>query len=211
MNDRGCFITFEGVDGTGKTTHIEKLAADLKSEGKDVVMLREPGGTQIGEQIRQILLKREHQAMADVSELLLFAAARAQLVREVIRPALEQGKHVLCDRFIDSTVAYQGYGRGLDIDLVQRVNNAAVGETRPDLTIWIDIEPEELAKRLGKRNTDNKSDRLDLESNDFRDRVRTGYVKISEEEPGRVVRVISKSDIRDTYEQIISCVRREIP
>ena len=211
MSKRGCFITFEGVDGTGKTTHVEKLAAELKSEGKKVVMLREPGGTQIGEQIRQILLKREHQAMADVSELFLFAAARAQLVREVIRPALERGEHVLCDRFIDSTVAYQGYGRGLDIDLVKKVNNAAVGETRPDLTIWIDIESGELAMRLGKRNTDNKSDRLDLESNEFRTRVRDGYAKIQEEEPDRVLRVLSMPDIEDTYEQIIDCVRREIP
>jgi len=211
MSKRGCFITFEGVDGTGKTTHVEKLAAELKSEGKKVVMLREPGGTQIGEQIRQILLKREHQAMADVSELFLFAAARAQLVREVIRPALERGEHVLCDRFIDSTVAYQGYGRGLDIDLVKKVNNAAVGETRPDLTIWIDIESGELAMRLGKRNTDNKADRLDLESNEFRTRVRDGYAKIQEEEPDRVLRVLSMPDIEDTYEQIINCVRREIP
>jgi dTMP kinase len=211
MSDRGCFITFEGVDGTGKTTHIEKLAADLKSEGRKVVMLREPGGTQIGEQIRQILLKREHQAMADVSELFLFAAARAQLVREVIRPALERGEHVLCDRFIDSTVAYQGYGRGLGVELVQKVNDAAVGETRPDLTIWIDIEPDELAKRLGKRNTDNKSDRLDLESNAFRARVREGYVKIQEAEPDRVQRIVSMPNIMDTYKQIITCVRREIP
>ncbi len=118
---------------------------------------------------------------------------------------------VLADRFIDSTIAYQGYGRGLDIDLVKKVNNAAVGETRPDLTIWIDIESGELAMRLGKRNTDNKSDRLDLESNEFRTRVRDGYAKIQEEEPDRVLRVLSMPDIEDTYEQIINCVRREIP
>lgn len=210
MKARGFLITFEGVDGTGKTTHVERLAKDLKAEGHEVLLLREPGGTYIGEQIRQILLKREHQAMTDISELFLFAAARSQLVREVIRPALEQGVFVICDRFIDSTVAYQGYGRGVDIDFVKSVNEAAVGETKPDLTIWIDIDLEVLAKRLGKRTQNNKADRLDLEPTAFRARVREGYQKIHEAEPQRVFRVMSMPNIDDTYEQIITCVRREI-
>lgn len=210
MKKKGYLITFEGVDGTGKTTHLERLAADLEAEGRDVLSLREPGGTLIGEQIRQILLKREHQHMADVSELFLFGAARAQLVREIIRPALEAGKYVLCDRFIDSTVAYQAFGRGLDRELVTRVNQAAVGETRPDLTLWIDIEPEMLAERLGRRNKENLSDRLDLETMEFRARVREGYARIYEDEAGRVFKIMSMPDIEDTYKQIIDCVRREI-
>ena len=183
MKKRGFFITFEGVDGTGKTTHAERLAADLTAAGHETLLLREPGGTSIGEQIRQILLTREHQTMTGISELFLFAAARSQLVREVIRPALERGVYVICDRFIDSTVAYQGYGRGLDVDFVRRVNEAAVGETKPDLTIWIDIDLEALAKRLGKRTKNNQSDRLDLEPMAFRGKVRAGYQEIQASEP----------------------------
>ncbi len=210
MKTRGFLITFEGVDGTGKTTHAERLAADLTAAGHETLLLREPGGTSIGEQIRQILLKREHQAMTGISELFLFAAARSQLVREVIRPALERGVYVICDRYIDSTVAYQGYGRGLDVDFVRRVNEAAVGETKPDLTIWIDIDLGVLAERLGKRTKDNLSDRLDLEPMAFRGKVRAGYQQIQASEPERVFRVVSMPDKNDTYEQIIQCVRREI-
>lgn len=180
---RGRLITLEGIDGTGKSTQIASLAASLRDRGIQVLELREPGGTAIGEAIRQILLDNRHTGLCQASELLLFTAARAQLVREVIGPALDEGTWVICDRFLDSTLAYQGYGRGLDHDLIDQVNGFAVDGCRPDITILLDLPAPDAAARLGNRQ--DKADRLDVESMSFMQRVRDGYLAIAAREPKR--------------------------
>ncbi|MGB9707046.1 MAG: dTMP kinase [Microgenomates group bacterium] len=173
---RGLLITFEGPEGGGKTFQIEKLAKYLQAEGREVLCLREPGQTQIGEQIRLILLSPKNKEMEPRAETLLFEASRAQLVEEVIKPALAVGKIVLCDRFFDSTTAYQGYGRGLPLEEIERLNMFAAGGLVPDLTILLDVEVEEGLKRRAKSG---KKDRLDEEDLEFYWRVRRGYLKMA--------------------------------
>jgi dTMP kinase len=180
---RGRLITLEGIDGTGKTTQIASLAAALGDKGIPVLELREPGGTAIGEAIRQILLDNRHTGMSEETELLLFAAARAQLVREVILPALAQGTWVICDRFLDSSLAYQGYGRGMDLDMIDRINGFAVDGCRPDITILLDLPVETAVNRLTGRQ--EKADRLDVESLAFMQRTRIGYLAAAAREPER--------------------------
>jgi len=180
---RGRLITLEGIDGTGKSTQIASLAAALRARGLSVLELREPGGTAIGEAIRKILLDNRHTGMCQESELLLFTAARAQLVREVIAPALSGGTWVICDRFLDSTLAYQGYGRELDLDMIDTINSFAVDGCRPDITILLDMPVEAAAARLGSRQ--DKADRLDVESLSFMKRVRDGYLAVASREPKR--------------------------
>ncbi len=182
---RGRLITFEGIDGTGKTTQIVRLTEKLREIGKEVQVLREPGGTSIGESVREILLDRQHTNMCMETELLLFAAARAQLVREIILPALETGSWVICDRFYDSTMAYQGYGRGLDLNVIRALNQLAVGACRPDITILLDLPVELAVKRLNGRK--EKADRLDHESLAFMQRIRDGYRVLALNEPDRLI------------------------
>ena len=141
------FITFEGPEGSGKTTQIQPLFADLQSRGYDVVLTREPGGTAIGDQIRRVLLDPANQEMLLEAEILLFSASRAQLVGQVVRPALERGAIVICDRFADSTMAYQGYGRGLDLESLHRITQFATGGLMPDLTVYLDLDVEEGLRR----------------------------------------------------------------
>jgi len=179
----GLFITIEGIDGSGKSTQAERLREALQARNQTVLQLREPGGTRIGEAIRQVLLAKESDGMSAETELLLFEAARAQLVRTVIEPALAAGSIVLSDRFMDSTVAYQGYGRGMDLDLVDRLNAFAIGRCKPHLTILLDLEPEQAMARLGSRP--GKTDRLDDEGIAFMRRTRDGYLKIAERDPDR--------------------------
>jgi dTMP kinase len=185
----GLFISFEGTEGCGKTTQIARLAEKLRGFGRTVKLMREPGGTTIGEEIRHTL-KHSHQnaAMTPEAELLLMNASRAQLVREVIRPALAAGEIVLCDRFYDSTVAYQGHGRGLDLDLIRGVIDFAVGDTRPKLTLLLDISPETSATRLASRRTSQPvaRDRFEEAGRPFFDRVAKGYRAIAAAEPERV-------------------------
>ena len=201
---RGLFITIEGIDGSGKTTHVERLSAVLEERGCTVIQLREPGGTDIGESIRGILLSRKNGGMTSETELLLFEAVRAQLVRDVIEPALAAGKIVLSDRFMDSTVAYQGYGRGMDLDLINRLNAFAVGSCRPDLTILLDVEPLEAAGRVHKRSV---SDRMDDAGLTFMERTRAGYLAIAEKEPQRV-RVLSALPPKDElHAQIMTIIK----
>jgi len=185
----GFFITFEGNEGSGKSTQIKRLAERLEREGHNVIALREPGGTPIGEEIRHTL-KHSHQnhAMTPEAELLLMNASRAQLVREVIRPALLDGKVVLCDRFYDSTTAYQGYGRQMDLNKVAAVIEFAVGQTRPDLTLLM-LVPHELSERRRKgRQTQEPQlrDRFEEADRQFFERVQTGYEEIARQEPNRV-------------------------
>jgi len=141
------FISFEGLDSSGKTTQAQLLVDDFTKSGKEVLFLREPGGTEVSEHIRTILLDKRNSKLSNRAELLLFSAARAQLVAEVIAPALKAGKAVVCDRFFDSTTAYQGYGRGLDIEEVKALNRIAVGGTLPDLTLFVNVDLEEIRRR----------------------------------------------------------------
>ena len=184
----GLFITFEGGEGSGKTTQLKVLLTHLRAEGRDVVETRDPGGTPIGKQIRSLLLNPANGGMAVVTELFLYEASRAQLVREVIRPALAVGRIVLCDRFADSTVAYQGHGRGLDLGLIARLNALATDGVRPDLTFLLDLDPEAGLARATQRATQRQGrhDRIEEEVLAFHQRVRAGYRAIAAAEPGRV-------------------------
>lgn len=188
---KGLFITFEGTEGSGKSTQISLLAERLHSLGRSVRTLREPGGTPIGEEIRHTLKHSKHnQAMTAEAELLLMNASRAQLVREVIRPALAAGEIVLCDRFYDSTVAYQGYGRQLDLKMVRSIIDTAVGNTRPDLTLLLDV-PDKVAeqRRVARQFTlalEIQRDRIEEEDRSFFERVAKGYAAVAEAEPERV-------------------------
>ena len=178
----GYFISFEGTEGCGKSTHIRKLAERLQNDGHTVCVVREPGGSESGEHIRR-LLKHGPENLTPEAELLLMNASRAQLVREIIRPALAAGEVVLCDRFFDSTTIYQGAGRGLDAAHVQAVIDFAVGETRPDLTLLLQIPLEISEKRRAKRSG---SDRFESADREFFKRIEAGYTALAEAEPDRI-------------------------
>ncbi len=185
----GLLISFEGTEGCGKTTQIARLAERLRGCGRSVKLVREPGGTPFGEEIRHTLKhSQQNHAMTAEAELLLMNASRAQLVREIIRPALAAGEIVLCDRFYDSTTAYQGYGRGLDLKLIRGIIDFAVGETRPKLTLLLLISPEASAARLASRQSAQpvSRDRFEEADREFFDRVAQGYRAIAAAEPGRV-------------------------
>lgn len=192
---KGLFITFEGTEGCGKSTQIELLAKTLHALGYRVHALREPGGTPIGEEIRHTLKhSKANVNMTPETELLLMNASRAQIVRETIRPALAAGNIVLCDRFYDSTIAYQGYGRGLDLSLVKSVIDFAVGDTRPDLTLLLHVTPEISAERLLSRQSTLPflRDRMEEGDRHFFTRVAKGYEAVAAAEPNRV-RVVDAS------------------
>ena len=177
------FITLEGPEGAGKTTQLRALADFLRGCGYDVVTTREPGGTAIGDQIRHVLHDTANVAMSPTAEVLLYAASRAQLVAEVIQPALAAGRVVLCDRYADSTMAYQGYGRGLDRDALAALTAVATGGLRPDLTLLLDLD---VARGLARRRDEGEEmNRLDLETIEFHRRVRTGYLALAAAEPAR--------------------------
>ena len=171
------FITFEGIDLSGKSTQCELLKKYLISLGKDVLMLREPGGTKISERIREILLDRASDGMVGLAEFFLYSAARAQLVETVIRPALAEGKVVICDRFDDSSTAYQGYARKLGVEKVEAINAIATGGLQPDLTFFIDIPVEESLKRL--KSAGKLEDRIEAQGNEFFRDVREGYLQLA--------------------------------
>ena len=181
---RGAFITFEGVEGCGKTTQIQLLEAHLRGQGREVVVTREPGGPPIAEAIRAILLDPEHHAMGPITELLLYAAARAQHVCEIIWPALALGKTVLCDRFADSTAAYQGAGRGVAPEQLQFLHDLATGGLQPDLTFLLDLSP---AAGLARARNRGRADRLEQESLLFHERVREGFLALAAGAPNRIV------------------------
>ena len=191
--ERGAFLSVEGLDGSGKGTQIERLSDALDRWGFEVVHTREPGGTPIGEKIREILLDRENTGMTDVTEALLYAASRAQHVREKILPAVAEGKVVLCDRFLDSSVAYQGGGRQLGIDEVLAINAPAVNGTLPDLTVYLDINHREALRR---RCAASEPDRMEMEADSFHARVEDGYHQLIARDPERFV-VVDASGSRD--------------
>ncbi len=193
---KGLFITLEGGDGAGKSTQIRNIERFFTEKGLVVVHTREPGGTPIGEKLRDILLDKDNAEMSAVTEMLIYAASRSQHVREFVMPALERGEIVICDRFVDSSIAYQAYGRGLG-DMVAEVNRHATGGLRPDITFWLDIDPEAGRARAAKAGD---LDRLEREKSDFHYRVYEGYRRIAEQEPDRVRRI----DAADTVENICS-------
>ena len=195
---RGLFITFEGLDGTGKTTQIHELERRLVELKVPYVKTREPGGTPIAEKIRDIILDPQNKEMCFEAEALLYAASRAQHVNEIIKPALEEGKIVICDRFFDSTLAYQGYARELDIEELYKINNFAMQDVKPDLTFLLDIAADETSERISSRELD----RLDLEEMDFKKRVRAGFLKIADFEKDRVKVINASLGIEETNEII---------
>ena len=188
----GLFITLEGTEGSGKSTQIQLLAERLRTLGRSVRVLREPGGTPVGEEIRHLLKHSDsNHAMAAETELLLMNASRAQLVREVIRPAPAEGEMVLCDRFYDSTTAYQGYGRALDLAQVKRIIDFAIDGTRPDLTLLLEVSPETSEARRSSRHAAGETpsiqrDRIEEADRAFFERVHDGFRRIAREEPNRV-------------------------
>jgi dTMP kinase len=194
------FITFEGMEGCGKSTQAKLLARAL---GPDVVLTQEPGGTAIGRGIRQLLLDPANRAMSPEAEVLLFFADRAQHVAEVIRPALKAGKIVISTRYVDTSLAYQGYGRGLDLDLIRSVAVLATGGLRPDLTLFFDLPLEVGLARVGRRGV---RDRLESEVREFHERVRNGYLELSAAEPDRWIRIDANGSESDVEERTRAAV-----
>jgi dTMP kinase len=193
------FLTFEGLDFSGKTTQARKLA-DRLSRRQKVVTLREPGGTRISERLRELLLDKQHLELCDAAELFLFSASRAQLVTEVIRPALERGDIVICDRYVDSTTAYQGYGRGLNLEAIRQINTLATRGTDPDLTIVVDIPVDEIERR--RQATGQPFDRMESSGRLFYERVRAGFRALAVDFPERVVCVDGIRSIDDVHQEI---------
>lgn len=203
---RGYFITFEGPDGAGKSTQIQLLNDYLKAEGWDTVLTREPGGTPIGEKIRSIILDVENREMNPIAEMLLYAAARAQHVSQLIKPALAKGKIVLCDRFVDSSIAYQGFGRELGVDMVEGVNHFALQGIVPDLTILFAIDPE---KGLERGRTRHRGmDRLEKEQMDFHKKVYEGFISLSHKYPQRIRIIDANLEIEKIHESVVSEIQR---
>ncbi|MDO5491360.1 MAG: dTMP kinase [Bacillota bacterium] len=195
------FITFEGGDGSGKSTQITKLQNTLRKKGYDVLLTREPGGTLISEKIRQLILDKNNREMMPVAEALLYAAARAQLVSQVIRPALEEGRIVICDRFLDSSIAYQGFGRQLG-DAVNVINGFAIDGCMPDLTIFLKLDPEAGRGRIGSR----EKDRIEMEPDAFHRRVAEGYRWLEEHYPERILAV----DASGSIEKIAATIEKAV-
>ncbi len=209
------FITFEGLDFSGKTTQaqllVEKLRALPETAGDRnhvVHFIREPGGTKISERIRAILLDKEHLEITDTAELLLFSASRSQLVSEVIIPALRKGETVVCDRYCDSTTAYQGYGRGLNLEAVRSVNRLATAGTDPDITFVVDIPVVEIERRKAKAVI--TFDRMESGGKEFYERVRNGYLEIAKNEPERLVVIDGATAIQNVEHEVWRSVERKL-
>lgn len=199
---KGLFITFEGADGCGKTTQMELLAKYLKNNGKDVLLTREPGGKGLGEKVREILLNYNG-PVSDRCESFLFLADRAQNIDIIVNPAVSQGKIVLCDRHIDSTVAYQGYGRGLDIERINKLNDIATNGKKPDLTFVFDIDVETSMKRVGK-----EKDRMESAGIDFHNRVREGYLELAKQEPQRIKVLDATNTIEEIHSNVVNILKK---
>ncbi len=195
--NKGLFITFEGADGCGKTTQMNLLKDYLIQNGYEVVLTREPGAKGLGEQLREILLNYDGE-VADRCESFLFLADRAQNIETIVIPSIKQGKIVLCDRHIDSTVAYQGYGRGLDLDEINYLNNIATGGIKPDLTYVFDVDVETSAKRVG-----DEKDRMESAGKEFFNRVRNGYLELAQKEPQRIKVIDSTRSIEEVFQNVL--------
>ena len=202
MQEKGLFITFEGADGCGKTTQIKLLDEYLRSQGYKTLLTREPGSKGLGEKVREILLNYEGE-VSSKCESFLFLADRAQHIDCIIKPALEQGKIVLCDRHTDSTLAYQGYGRGLDLSEIKYLNKLATGDIKPDLTLVFDVDVETSQSRIG-----TQKDRMESAGIEFFERVRQGFLEIAKSEPERVKVIDSTQTIEEIHKQVINEYKR---
>ncbi|MBD2445684.1 dTMP kinase [Nostoc sp. FACHB-152] len=209
----GKLIVFEGVEGCGKTTQMQLCCEWLQSLGVDVIVTREPGGTQLGLELRRLLLeKSEDKPVAQITELLLYAADRAQHIAQELKPNLAAGKYILCDRYTDSTVAYQGYGRGLDMSLIDQLNHIATGGLTSDLTIWLDVDVEVGLQR--KRGSEPSLDRIEQETIAFHRRVQQGYADLAAANPSRIVRIdgsLSKETVNHLIQEILCLNIQELP
>ena len=194
---RGLFITFEGADGCGKTTQMKLLAEYLEKQGIPYLLTREPGGKGLGEKVREILLNYDRE-VSDRCESFLFLADRAQNIDIIVTPAVEEGKIVLCDRHIDSTVAYQGYGRGLDINRINMLNDIATNGKKPDLTFVFDIDVETSMKRVGQ-----EKDRMESAGREFHNRERNGYLELAKQEPQRIKVIDATKSIDEIHKEVI--------
>ncbi|MGI9952584.1 dTMP kinase [Moorellaceae bacterium AZ2] len=203
---KGIFITFEGPDGSGKTTQMGLLARHLERKGRRVLCTREPGGTPLAEAIRRLLLSSWPEQVLGITEVLLYAAGRAQHVQGKILPALEAGQVVLCDRFVDSTLAYQGFGRGLNPELVRRINDLATGGITPHLTLLLDLPPEEGLRRSRDGEGGRALDRFEQEDLDFHRRVREGYLELARREPGRIKIIDALGSKDEVFRQVWGAV-----
>lgn len=199
---KGLFITFEGADGCGKTTQLNLLKEYLEQKGYDVILTREPGAKGLGTKIREILLNYDGE-VSNKCESFLFLADRAQNIDVIVNPAIKEGKIVLCDRHTDSSVAYQGYGRGLDIEQIKTLNNLATGGKIPDLTLVFDVDIETSMKRIG-----NEKDRMESAGVEFFNRVRNGYLEIAKQEPERIKVINSTKSIEDVHNQVLQVIEQ---
>ena len=204
----GIIISFEGPDGAGKTTVLEQVLPVLQEKGYDIVTTREPGGVEIAERIRDVILDVNHVAMDSKAELLLYMAARRQHYVEKVLPALEVGKVVLIDRFIDSSIAYQGAGRGLDKDIITRLNDFATDGRKPDLTLYFDVESEIGLARIAK-NAEREVNRLDLEKLYMHKRVREGYLVLAEQEK-RIVTIDASRELADVVSETLHTILEQL-
>lgn len=202
------FITFEGPDGSGKTTQLKLLAENLTEQGHAVLSLREPGGTAIGDQIREVVHALRNKEMSPRAECLLYAAARAQLIDQVLKPHLDQGGIVVCDRYADSTMAYQAYGRGLDRSAVRQIISFATLDLKPDVTFYIDIDVAEGIAR--RKNSGDDYNRMDDQALEFHRRVRAGYLEMIEAEPARWVKINGRQSVEQIQLQIRSEVAKRL-
>jgi dTMP kinase len=201
---KGTFISFEGIEGTGKSTQAKLLYEWFRNKGVDVVLTEEPGGTQIGLEIRKLLLSVEHKAMTPLTELLLYNASRAQHIEEVMLPAINRGAIVITDRFSDSTIAYQGYGRGIDLNLLDSLDSIVTADLRPDITVLLDLDVEAGLKR---NRSINKTDRLELEDIEFHMKVRRGYHNLAVREPERIKLIHASGDIGEIHKRIVKIIK----
>ncbi|WP_264741062.1 dTMP kinase [Cytobacillus firmus] len=206
---KGKFITVEGPEGAGKTTIIDMLASNLAKAGYQVLQTREPGGIEIAEQIRSVILDKTNTKMDPRTEALLYAAARRQHLAEKVKPAMDKGFIILCDRFIDSSLAYQGYARGLGIDEVYSINSFAIEGMMPELTLYFDIEPEAGLDRINQHKG-REVNRLDLEKLDFHHKVREGYLKLMELYPERIFKIDASRPLEEVYQQAESKLKELI-
>lgn len=202
------FITFEGLDFCGKSTQAALLAKTLEQRGRNVIMLRDPGGTPISEKVRAILLDPKNKEMSMKAELFLFSAARTQMVSEIIRPALNEGKVVICDRFYDSTSAYQGYGRNLDVAEIEILNRIASNGTTPEVTLFIDVATDALIER--QRSSGSSADRMESSGRAFFERVRGGYLSLVEKYPHRMILINGEPPVEMVQDQIWKVVSQRL-
>lgn len=198
------FITFEGGEGSGKTTIIKMLVDEIKAKGIDVLVSREPGGSKISEEIRNIILNVNNKNMDYMTEALLYAAARRQHLKEIVWPSVDSGKLVICDRYLDSSLVYQGCARGLGIEKVYELNMNATDGYLPDLTLYLDVTPDVGLGRIRDNNRD--VNRLDLEKKAFHEEVRNGYLKLCEMFPERIVKINAMGSIEEVYEEVRKAV-----